>query len=522
MISNHAVLLSAVLTIGVSLPGWGQIPRGDLNTGAYQYQPSYQQAQPYYQQPQPPVYQQRQAPVYQQQPVYQPQNPGPASSSPQDLSNLVAPIALYPDLLLSQVLAASTYPAEITQAQQFIEDNANLRGQALVEAAKQQPWDPSVQALVAFPEVMSLLARDIQWTTELGNAFLAQQAAVMDAIQQLRASARNNGRLADTPQQQVTLEDGDQGQNAIAIQPTNPQMVYPPVYNPEYIWGPPAYGAYPALGYPPPGDGIVYGVGSFLGGLFSGLLNFGGWGWGLNWLTHGLFLNGLFFNHFGFHGYGGGYGGGFGGSGYGTHMAWVHNPSHRLGVPYGNRFAGNSFAGRGYSGTNYRGNYSGHGYASATRPAFNYSGGNRQMEAYRGLTGGNAGYGGRSGGFNSSGSGYRGGGYSSYSQARYSAPAYGASRGYSGMGFQGGYRGGYSNAVSTGRGFSTPRASSSFSGGRGFGGGQGSGGGRGFSSPHYSAPKSFGHFGGGGGHSSGGGHSHGGGGHSHGGGGHRK
>jgi len=474
--TNKSVVLYAVLTFGVSVPGWAQV-------GQYQ---------PYYQQPQAPA--------------YQPQAPGVARWSPQELSNLAAPIALYPDLLLSQVLAASTYPAEITQAQQWMQSNPSLRGQELVEAAKQQPWDPSVQALVAFPDVMNMLARDIQWTTDLGNAFLEQQAGVMDAIQQLRASARNNGRLGDTPQQRVELEQVGNGQDAIEIQPTNPQMVYPPVYNPEYVWGAPAYGAYPALGYPAAGDGIVYGIGTFLGGLFSGLLNFGGWGWGLSWLTHGLFWNGLFFNHFGFHGYGG-YGGGFGGPGFGgpgyaTHLAWVHNPSHRLGVPYsnGNRFAVGGFSGRGYGAQNYRGNYSGGAYAGG-RSAINYAGGNRQMEAYRGLTGGGYVSGYRGGNY--------GGGYGGYSQARYSSTAYAAQHSYAGMGFQGGYRGGYSNAVSSGRAFSAPRAS--------FGGG------RSFSGPHYSPPKSSGHFGGGGHSHAGGGHGHSGGsGHSHAGGGHKK
>src|SRR5271170_1260002 len=180
---------------------------------------------------------------------------------------------------------------------------------------------------------MNLLTRDIQWTTDLGNAFLAQQAGVMDAIQQLRAAARANGRLTNTPRQRVTYEQQN-GQDAIVIQPTDPQVVYPPVYNPAYVWGPPAYGAYPPLGYPGIGWGITYGVATFLGALFTGLVSFGGWGWGLSWLTHGLFLNGLFFSHFGFHGYGGyGFHGGYG---YASRAAWVHNPGHRLGVPYGN------------------------------------------------------------------------------------------------------------------------------------------------------------------------------------------
>jgi len=379
-----------------------------------------------------------------------------------ELSNLVAPIALYPDLLLSEVLAASTYPLELVQAQQWMQSNPNLHGADLVNAAKQQNWDPSVQALVAFPDAMNLLTRDIQWTTGLGNAFLAQQGDVMDAIQQLRASARANGRLTDTPQQRVTVDQGN-GQSAIVIQPTDPQMVYPPVYNPEYVWGPPVYGAYPPLLYPAPGYGISYAVGTFLGGLFTGLLSFGGWGWGLSWLTHGLFLNGLFFSHFGFHGFGGnGY---YAGRGWGGgHVAWVHDPGHRLGVPYGNHFAGARYSG------------------SYARPSFNsYSNrnsyNNRQADAYRGLT---------SRGFTARESG-------NFESSR----GFSNSRNYS------------ANA---------PREAFASRGGSNE---------RSFSAPHYSARESSSHFGGGGhseshahsggggGHSGGHGHSSGGGGHSH-------
>ncbi len=397
--------------------------------------------------------------------------------SPQDLNNLVAPVALYPDMLLSELLAASTYPLELAEAQQWMQANAGLRGRALLEAAKQQNWDPSVQALVAFPDVMNLLTRDIQWTSDLGNAFLSNQAGLMDAIQGLRAAARDNGRLTDTPQQRVTYEQQN-GQDAIVIQPTDPQVIYPPVYNPEYVWGPPAYGVYPSLGYPAlgyPGDGwgITYGVATFLGALFTGLLSFGGWGWGLSWLTHGLFLNGLFFSHFGFHGYSG-YG--FN-SGYAARAAWVHDPAHRLGVPYGGRYASRNAA----SGGNQRfANFAGRSY-TAPRADYRDSGyrgynsqGARQMDAYRGLAE----------------SASRAGGYG---------------RGYPGGG--------------TERGWSQPSRSSNFreSASR-------------YSAPRYSAPKTSGHVssgrvssphfkGGGGGHfKGGGGHSHsGGGGHSHGG-----
>ena len=119
--------------------------------------------------------------------------------SPDQLNNLVAPIALYPDPLLSQVLAASTYPLEIVEAEQWLGQHGNLQGAQLMEAAQQQNWDPSIQALVAFPDALRLLSNDIRWATALGDAFLAQQSDVMSAVQNMRARAQANGRLATTP-----------------------------------------------------------------------------------------------------------------------------------------------------------------------------------------------------------------------------------------------------------------------------------------------------------------------------------
>ena len=233
--------------------------------------------------------------------------------SPDQLDNLVAPVALYPDPLLGQVLAASTYPLEIVEVQQWLQQNSNLQGAQLMDAAKQQNWDPSVQALVAFPDALNLLGNDIRWTTDLGNAFLAQQADVMTAVQRMRARARANGRLASTPQQVVTTDTQD-GQSAIEIQPANPQVIYVPVYQPEYVWGPPVWGAYPDLWYPPGfgfGFGFGFGPGIFIGGLFPGWGGWGGWGWGCGWFGNGLFVNAGFFNRYGFRG---GFGGGFGGA----------------------------------------------------------------------------------------------------------------------------------------------------------------------------------------------------------------
>jgi len=256
--------------------------------------------------------------------------------TPDQLNDLVAPIALYPDSLLAQVLAASTYPLEIVEAQQWVQQSRGLQGPQLLDAAKQQSWDPSVQALVAFPSVLTLLNRDIRWTTDLGNAFLAQQADVMNAVQTMRGRARDNGRLVSTPQQSVTVAT-DQGQSAIEIQPANPQIIYVPTYSPSYVWGPPALGGYPALGYPDTGSGFSFNPGVLIGALFSGLMSFGGWGWGLSWLTHALFLNNLFFGHFGFGGLGGG-------GGFGAQSAWVHNPGHRLGVAYPNHMVASRFS----------------------------------------------------------------------------------------------------------------------------------------------------------------------------------
>jgi hypothetical protein len=123
--------------------------------------------------------------------------------SPQQLDDLVAPIALYPDPLIAQILAASTYPLEIVQADRWLQSNSSLQGTALTDAAQQQQWDPSVQALVPFPTVVAMMDRNIQWTTDLGNAFLAQQGDVVDAIQRQRQRAQAAGQLASNAQQTV-------------------------------------------------------------------------------------------------------------------------------------------------------------------------------------------------------------------------------------------------------------------------------------------------------------------------------
>ena len=270
-----------------------------------------------------------------QAPPEQPGTPAQAMT-PDELANLVAPVALYPDSLLSQVLVAATYPLEIVEAAQWLQQNRNLRGAQLVEAARQQNWDASIQALVVFPDVLNRLNSDIRWTTDLGNAFLAQQADVMNAVQRLRAQASQAGRLRSTPQVNVTTQTQG-GQQAIEIQPVDPQVVYVPVYNPAYIWGPPAYGFYPPLFYPEIGFGFGFGAGIYIGGFFGGL-GWGGWGWGPNWFGGGIYMNNSFFHRYGFNDF-------HGGGSFQGRSAWAHDPGHRLGVPYSNRALSNRYRG---------------------------------------------------------------------------------------------------------------------------------------------------------------------------------
>ena len=161
------------------------------------------------------------------------------------LDALVAPIALYPDPLLSQTLVASTYPLEIMQLYQWLQRNPNLKGKALADAVAKQSWDPSVQAMAALPDLVKRLSDDVQWTTDLGNAFLAQQGDVMSAVQRMRAKAEQKGTLQSTPQQTVQTEVID-NKSVIVVEPANPDVVYVPSYNPEAVYGPPVY--------PYPGD----------------------------------------------------------------------------------------------------------------------------------------------------------------------------------------------------------------------------------------------------------------------------
>ncbi len=251
------------------------------------------------------------------------------------LDNLVAPIALYSDPLLSQMLVASTYPLEVVEANQWLKRNTNLRGQDLINAARQQSWDPSIQALVAVPDALEKLNQDIRWTTDLGDAFLSQETDVMSSVQRMRARAQANGRLASTRQQIITTQE-QEGQPVVVIQPASPDVIYVPVYDPSYIWGSPVYGFYPPLYYPMFGFG--FGIGYDLGYCFAGWGGWGGWGWGPSWFSRTIVVNNSFFRRYGFHERWGGDSG--------NRLAWVHDPIHRRNVPYPNAQAAARFGGR--------------------------------------------------------------------------------------------------------------------------------------------------------------------------------
>src|SRR6266550_1332824 len=252
---------------------------------------------------------------------------------PQQLDSLVAPIALYSDPLLAQTLAASTYPLEIIQLQQWMERNKNLTGKALADAVAKQPWDPSVQGLVEFPDVLQRTAGNVQWTTDLGNAFLAQQSDVMDAVQRMRGKAQGTGNLKTSAQQVVETQTVPSGKQVIKIEQANPDVVYVPSYDPTVVYGaaPPAYPYYPYT-YPGyvPGTALMWGAGIALGAAAWG----GAWGnWGnCNWGGGDININ----NNNNFNRQQGG--------------KFQHNAQHRGNAPYGNRQTADKFGGRGPGG----------------------------------------------------------------------------------------------------------------------------------------------------------------------------
>src|SRR5215831_10667755 len=238
-----------------------------------------------------------------QQATTPPPSPAPSSApapaqpdqtllKPEQLEALVAPIALYPDALLANMLAAATYPLEVVEADRFVKDKKDLKGEALKAEVDKKGWDDSVKALTATPSVLDMMSDKLDWTKSLGDAMLAQQADLMDAIQRLREKARANNKLSSNKQQKVTVKQ-QEGKQAIVIEPTDPGQMYVPYYEPATV-----YGAWPYAEYPP----YYFGYPSYIGaGVIAAGLAFGAgyalarwgnyWGGGVNWGNRNLYVN---------------------------------------------------------------------------------------------------------------------------------------------------------------------------------------------------------------------------------------
>ncbi len=287
--------------------------------------------------------------------VFARQEPTPTAGQEQDapkipndqLDSLVAPIALYPDPLLSQVLVASTYPLEIVQLQQWLETKGSVMNEkAVTEAVQKQDWDPSIQAMAVLPDVVKRMAENIKWTSDLGNAFLAQQGDVMDAVQRMRAGAKNKGNLKSNEQMKVETKVVE-SKTVVVIEQANPQVVYVPSYNPTVVWGAMLY-PYPPVYYPPPGyyagAAIGFGVGVAIGAAWGG----GGWGWGCGWGHNdvNVNVNNNFVRNSNINT--GNINRGntnINRPGTGGNNKWQHNPAHRGGAPYSNKATATKYGG---------------------------------------------------------------------------------------------------------------------------------------------------------------------------------
>lgn len=263
--------------------------------------------------------------------------PAQATAAPavsqEQLDQLLAPIALYPDSLLAQILMASTYPLEIVQADRWVKQNTSLKDEALAAALEKQTWDPSVKSLVNFPSVLTMMNEKIDWTSKLGDAVLADQKAVMDTVQKLRAKAMETGNLKTTKEQTVTTEG-----TTIIIQSASPQVVYVPTYNPTVVYGTWWYPAYPPYYYYPPGYAYTTAAYSFAAGVAVGAA--WGYAWGnCNWhggdididIDHNYNYNknidrSKYKNEYN-----------KSGAGSGGKGDWQHDASHRKGAAYPNQ-----------------------------------------------------------------------------------------------------------------------------------------------------------------------------------------
>src|SRR5690349_8230535 len=306
-----------------------------------------------------------------QQPTASPSPAAPPSSAaspsqsdqallkPEQLEALVAPIALYPDALLANMLAAATYPLEVVEADRFVKDKKDVKGEALKAEVDKKGWDDTVKALTATPSVLDMMSDKLDWTKSLGDAMLAQQADLMDAIQRLREKARANNKLSSTKQQKGTVKQQENKQ-VIVIEPTDPNTMYVPYYEPATV-----YGVWPYADYPP----YYFGYPSYIGaGVIAAGVAFGSawaigrwgnyWGGRCNWGNRNVYVN------------------------HRTTNVWNHNPAHRQGVRYNNvnvqqRFGNNNVR----AGASNRMDFRGKGGQQVLNPGNNRPGGDRAGNA---------------------------------------------------------------------------------------------------------------------------------------------
>ena len=284
--------------------------------------------------------------------------PAPAQSeqllSAGQLDALLAPIALYPDTLIAEILMASTYPLEVVEAARWAKANANLSGDRLKAAVGKRSWDESVKSLTATPSVLQMVSDKLDWTQKLGDAVLAQQPDVMDAIQRLREKAETNGKLASNKQQTVTTQQQG-GKQVIIIEPTEPDTVYVPYYDPGVAYGPWPYPAYPPYYFAPPNyiaagllaTGLAFGAGYALGSWAGGGYRWGGgvyWGGGAINVNRAVNINNANLNN------------------------WTHDPVHRQGVRYNNADVAQRFGARNIAGAQERMDFRGRSGQQVLQP----------------------------------------------------------------------------------------------------------------------------------------------------------
>ncbi|CAB3748050.1 DUF3300 domain-containing protein [Paraburkholderia solisilvae] len=263
----------------------------------------------------------------------------PAAFKPEEIEALVAPIALYPDSVLSQVLMASTYPLEIVHAARWVKANPKVKGDAAVKAVENEPWDVSVKSLVAFPQILEPMNDKLDWTQKLGDAFLAQEKDVLAAVQRLRARAQKSGNLKSTEQQNVIVEPpaASGGQTIVRIEPANPEVIYVPAYNPTVVYGAWSYPTYPPYYWPPPpayypgaalATGFAWGIGLAAAGAIFSNCNWGGGDVNIN-VNKAANIDRNFDRT----------------KVQGNGNRWQHDASHRQGVAYRDNATRNKYAG---------------------------------------------------------------------------------------------------------------------------------------------------------------------------------